>query len=316
MGALHGVRPRCSRSCKRSMRPTHRFRSCPSRDRKRQPRLPCQQQPAKAAGNAIIEVLVSLLAVTPFIAGIPLLGKQFDVKHKTLDAARYAVWERTIWRNAGSSNRKHEEDIAVETRDRVLGDATVGLTSVAELRMRGVSTNPLWRDNSNKPLLAYRDGHAPVSIGSKQLVAPVDVGHLLAPGLAYGGELSRTIGSALGVSDLKFGRQTFTQVAIALELRDVLSSHARDDSNPRLVQRADAAILSDTWSARDENSLRRRVDDLTTNELVESLEFAGRLIARQAPGKGKPMYGEGQFANEPDLRPVSSALPAAFVRLK
>jgi hypothetical protein len=80
-----------------------------------------------------------------------------------------------------------------------------------------------------------------------------------------------------------------------------------------IAQTAAGAVLSDSWSVRDENGLRRRVDDLTTNELVQSLELAGRPIALQARGKGQPLYGEGQFGWDADLRPRSDVLPAAYL---
>ena len=57
----------------------------------------------------------------------------------------------------------------------------------------------------------------------------------------------------------------------------------------------------------------KRVDDLTTNELIEALELPGQPIAMQAIGKGKPLYGEGQFATEPDLLPRSTVLPSAYI---
>ena len=58
------------------------------------------------------ETLVALLALAPFIAGIPLLGKQLDIKQKTYDASRYAVWERTVWRSDGTSESQEQKQIS------------------------------------------------------------------------------------------------------------------------------------------------------------------------------------------------------------
>jgi hypothetical protein len=33
----------------------------------------------------------------------------------------------------------------------------------------------------------------------------------------------------------------------------------------------------------------------------------------QARGKGEPLYGEGQYGWDPDLRPRSTTLPAAYI---
>lgn len=270
---------------------------------------------------------MGLLALTPFILGIPLLGKQFDVKHKTYDAARYAVWERTIWRNDGTSNRKADNDIAIEVRDRALGHPNAGMLAAASLRTAGISENPLWRDSHNERLMDYRQSNPPVTVDQQQRNTPVEVGYQLVPGLAYGGGPLSAIARLLQVDDLRMNRQSFAHASIAVGLRPVLEDIAgarvtrgaretNDQAHPQIVQRADAALLSDTWSARDENNLRRRVDDLTTNELVESLELPGQPIAMQAIAKGKLLYGEGQFAADPDLRPRSTVLPSAYIARK
>lgn len=270
------------------------------------------------------EVIVGLLALTPFLLGIPLLGKQFDVKHKTFDAARYAVWERTIWRNDGLSNRKGSEDIALEVRDRTLGHPGAGLLAAATLRSAGITENPLWRDAGNERLMDYRDDGTAVAIDQQQRNTPVEVGYQLVPGIAYGGGPLSSIAALLQVDDLRMNRQSFAHASIAVGLRPVLgekadrqislgSREAQQAERPQVVQRANAAILSDTWSARDEKNFGRRVDDLTTNELVEALELPGQLVAIQAIGKGKPLYGEGQFAAQPDLLPRSTVLPSAYI---
>ena len=103
-------------------------------------------------GTAITEVIVALLAIAPFLIGIPLLGKQLDIKHKNLDAARYGVWERTVWQNAGT-NRKDPTDITLEARDRVLGDPRAAIVAPEELRDAGVTENAWWRDFANQRLL-------------------------------------------------------------------------------------------------------------------------------------------------------------------
>jgi len=277
---------------------------------------------SKSQGNAIVEVVAALLALTPFLIGIPLIGKQFDVKHKTLDAARYAVWERTVWRNENLVNRKNEWDVMLEIRDRTFGSPIAGLVSQENLRASGVTENQFWVDTHGEPLLAYRDGQSPIAIEQKTLVAPRDVGHLLVPSVAHGGGTSRVVPTALGVADLRLARETFSQVSVVASMRNISAERVKEEGNSGteasrlIVQEATAAILSDTWSPHDESTMRRGVDDLTTDELIESLEFPGRPIAVQASGKGLPMYGEGQFATEVDLRPASNALPNVYVRRK
>jgi hypothetical protein len=275
-------------------------------------------------GNAIAETLIALLALAPLIAGIPLLGKQIDIKQKTFDAARYSVWERVVWRSIGTTNSKSEEDIRLETRDRVLGDPRAGMSNLESLRSAGITENPLWRDSKQQRLVDYHRDQAGLAIDFNERQAPVDVGYFLVPGVAHGDGPIATIGGLLRVEDLKLARRTFATTELQLGVRSILHNAAQvprtlgsrdeaDDDSELLSHRARAAILSDAWSASDENDFRRRIDWVTTDELIETLELPARPIGSMALGKGELLYGEGQFGWDPSLDVNSTTLPRAYV---
>jgi hypothetical protein len=270
------------------------------------------------------ETIVTLLAVSPFIVGIPLLGKQMDIKHKTFDTARYSVWERTVWRSDGAANRKSEEDITLEARDRTLGSPLAGLTDVENLRTQGITENRLWRDWRRQRLLDYDENGAAASLTYNERPTPVEVGLLLVPGIAYGDGVLGNLQQLLRLDSLNLTRRAFASSTVAVGVRPVVGELADravtlgEENEPesdrsQIVHRASGAILSETWSSRNEDAMRRRVDDVTVNELVELFELPGRPIGIQALGKGQPLYGEGQFSWEPDLRPRSTVLPAAYI---
>lgn len=274
-------------------------------------------------GNAMTETLVSFLALAPFLAGIPLLGKQLDIKQKTYDATRYAVWERTVWRSDGASNRKSEAGITLEARDRTLGSPYAGVIMAQSLRAEGITENLLWRDRERRRLLDYQNDNAAVDMTYREEPPPVAVGRWLVPGIAYGEGILGSIESALLLDSLNLNRRAFAGSTVSIGLRPVLNSMAdrpvslgRREASQRehaqLVHTATGAVLSDTWSARDESNMRRRIDDLTTNELIGNLELPARIIGLQALGKGRPLYGEGQYGWDPDLRPSSTTLPTAY----
>ena len=274
-------------------------------------------------GTAIAEVIVALLAIAPFLIGIPLLGKQLDVKHKSFDTTRYAVWERTVWRDGGDS-RKQASDIALEARDRVLGDPRAAVVATETLRNDGVTENRFWRDAANQRLLAYAANDSPLAIEERAEREPVDVGALFVPAFAYGGGVIGTAASVLQVRELGMNPRTFASASADIALRPVLTNRAQaavslrradpaDPSMASLTQRATGAILSDTWSSRDEAEFGRHVDALTTDEFVATIEAPSRILALNALGKGQPLYGEGQYAWDPDLRPSSITLPRAYV---
>jgi hypothetical protein len=277
------------------------------------------------AGSAMTETLIALLAFAPFVAAIPLLGKQTDLKQKTFDAARYSVWERVVWRSSGTVNRKSEEQLTLEARDRVLGDPRTGMLAGDALANAGITENPLWRDRSLERLIDYEQERSGVEMDFDETQAPVDVGYFLVPSVAYGEGAIAAIANALQVEDLNLSRRSFSSATLALAIRPTLADAARvrrtlgeripaQDIPRALIQGASGAVLSDTWSAADEDDFRRRVDRLTTDELLENLELPARAIGSMALGKGELLYGEGQFAWDPDLQPNSTTLPRAYVR--
>lgn len=254
-------------------------------------------------GNAMVETIVALTVLSPFLGCIALLGKQLDVKHKSFDALRYSVWERTVW----SGNAKSEADVTMEALDRSFGDPSTGVVAIEALRTEGVSRNSFWR-HYRQSLLTTPVGSA-VSLQSSDDTVPVDAGYVLVPGLAHGAGPVGVAATALRMDDLNLNRRSFASATIEANLRPLL---AHRDAPP-LIQRATGALLSDTWSPGDENEFGRSVDRITANELIEDLELPGRILSMQAPSKGGPLYGEGQYGWDPQLRPRSNALPSAYV---
>lgn len=265
-------------------------------------------------GNALVETIVALLALSPLLVGMALLGKQLDVKHKGYEALRYSVWERTVWSSRGS-NAKSETDITLEALDRSFGHPHAGISSTESLRASGVSQNPFWRDGT-RSLLRGSPGAA-VSARHDEHAPPLETGYVWLPGLAYGDGPLAVVAEALQMDDLNLNRRAFATATIDASVRPVLAQLAnRAGSNidhPPVTQRASGAVLSDTWSSRDEAEFGSKVDDVTPNEVIEALELPGRPLSRQSLSKGGPLYGEGQYGWDPDLRPRSNALPAAYV---
>lgn len=283
-----------------------------------------RQSRSRAVGHALAETLVALLALAPFIAGVVLLGKQLDIKHKSFDAARYSVWERTVWRSGGAHNTKAPEQVTLESRDRLLGDPRAGLMHVDSLANEGITENPLWRDLDRKRLLSYEDNVAAFTMELDERNSPVDVGYVLIPSIAHGDGLLADAGQLLQVRDLDLARRSFATSELQVAVRPLLSMKAdrgralgvessEQESHAPLVHQARGALLSDTWSARDERDFRQRVDWLTTDEFVEALELPARPIGSMALGKGELLYGEGQFAWDPNLEPTTTTLPQTYI---
>lgn len=251
-------------------------------------------------GNALIESIVALAALSPFVAGVVLLGKQLDIKHKTYDALRYSVWERTVW----SADSKAANDITLEALDRSLGHPHAGVSTTQTLRIDGVSRNPFWEHGGRSLLTAAPD----TALADAE--APAQAGAVLVPALAHGSGPLSAVTEALQLRDLELNPRAFATARLTANVRPLFAEQAESQPLTHVVQ---GAVLSDVWSSRDEGDFRRKTDNVIVDELVERLEMPGRPLSMQAPSKGGPLYGEGQYGWDPDLRPRSNALPAAYV---
>jgi hypothetical protein len=258
-------------------------------------------------GNALIESIVALLALAPFVTGMVLLGKQLDVKHKTYDALRYSVWERTVW-SGGGRNAKSSNDITMEALDRSFGHPHAGVLPTESLRANGVSQNPLWVERGRRLLI-----DAPSSTHS-EVAPPARAGYSLLPALAHGGGPLSSVADSLQLHDLDLNPRAFATARLTANIRPVLAERAQPDSDVRPISHvAEGAVLSDVWSSRDEGDFRRKADNLIADELIERLEMPARPLSMQSLSKGGPLYGEGQYSWDPDLRPRSNALPSVYV---
>jgi hypothetical protein len=259
------------------------------------------------------------------------LGKQLDIKHKSYDATRYAVWERTVYRSDGA--QKSAADIDLEARDRSFGNARAGLSTAASLRNDGVTQNVLWRDRAGQRLLVGgggdRNGPQPFSSTEAPRESPVEVGRITVPQIAYGSNaVGNAVMTALGVKPIGVNRDSFATAGFTVRMRPTLGAMAdrpfalrpsgQQSNRQPIEQAASGGILSDTWSPRSEDDLHTRIDNLVANERLWQAEMPGMALGFLG-GKGTPLYGEGQYGfgrgylDGPDFSVPSTSLPSNYV---
>lgn len=85
-------------------------------------------------GTALTEFVIVMMFFTPVIIGMPLIAKYSDIKSKTIEASRYAAWERTVWsdrtarRNDGQREIfKSQTQLNAEIDHRFFGNPVQGL---------------------------------------------------------------------------------------------------------------------------------------------------------------------------------------------
>jgi hypothetical protein len=102
--------------------------------------------------------------LVPLYLAIQAMGKFSDVRHVTDSAARYAVWERTVWFDETSSrfythnrpNQKTDASIKNEIATRILSDRNGPLAYKLADKSATTFTNgldPLWEDAVGEPYL-------------------------------------------------------------------------------------------------------------------------------------------------------------------
>lgn len=112
-------------------------------------------------GQALVETIVVANAVLiVLLLWGPMLAKYVDIKHKSIQAARYQVWEATVWRIDGQYDSsdlrgsiaktpvKSKETLANETMLRFYGNVKPVSSSDGVGEWNAEQVPRLWRDHS------------------------------------------------------------------------------------------------------------------------------------------------------------------------
>ena len=106
----------------------------------------------KQAGQAMTEFsIAATFVLIPLFLMIPLLGKFLDMKASTIQAARYAAWERTVWTNSSDwtshadSLTKDDSVLKTELTKRFFSD---NCQDFSELSCGGGGNKQFWKDHT------------------------------------------------------------------------------------------------------------------------------------------------------------------------
>ena len=116
-------------------------------------------------GQAMTEFnVVAAFVLVPLFIMIPLLGKYIDMKHSSVQAARYMAWERTVYfetstipkgtldpKAARSAQVKEKGELEKETRQRFFSAQNVDELKGSE------DINPLWNDRGKMIIESLED---------------------------------------------------------------------------------------------------------------------------------------------------------------
>ncbi|MGC9239893.1 MAG: hypothetical protein ACP5D5_09540 [Acidithiobacillus sp.] len=197
-------------------------------------------------GQALTEtVVVAGFVLVPLLILGVYVGKWAYLQDRTIEAARYAAWERIVWRTEPPKNRewvalKSDADLANEVRVRYFSGTRERITAVAGSAngadaAQGASRDPLLRKHDGDPLLVEREKNITVATRQEAFDGGWTNGVMNALNRVAGNPMEMTGPTVATVSTTAAGlpQRIFAQVGLG---------------NP-LTFRAQAAVLTDAWTA-------------------------------------------------------------------
>lgn len=233
-------------------------------------------------GQSIVGFLITMMfMVVPMVLGINYVMRVGDAKHKTYEAARYAVWERTVWHQSDANyNVKSDEDISWEINRRIFGKQNQVLSSTADPKPlaanRHLALDPLlydWEKSSgSRAEMVQRNGeYNRLNLLEKKSPANYS-SRITGPMANYLGLEHQGFYSARVSVDLHKNRRLMDVFDAALGAGKKLSTHSEN------------AMLIGTWNADSPNGVRRVVRSGLPTSLLDNgvmnavLSAAGSLF--------------------------------------
>ena len=123
-------------------------------------------KPGAQRGQAMTEFTIAAACVlVPLFLMLPFLGKFMDMKATSIQAARYAAWERTVWygSNQWESGQKSDQQIKNEVVQRFFNDTADKALKSSDLNAPAGSPKALWTDHAGTTILGNTNSTSAVS---------------------------------------------------------------------------------------------------------------------------------------------------------
>ncbi len=257
-------------------------------------------------GQALTEVLISMLVFAPMILIIPVIGKYIDVKQKTIEASRYAVWERSVWADPENSwnsgeQQKSNEDIALEVDRRFFGHLSQRIADKSAYPYKGSVVNPMWNTINTKPKKSLNNSNNTATDAYQPILNGVN-----------GNSKTLRAYTKMTAADMPVSLLGIDQVASLMDIKvkdyiiatvsTPIKNHSLSDDN--LVIQAKSALLTNTWSVPSKKEFTKRVDDLVLGDEVNDLiiKVTGNVISLGGAIAIGLYYPDLYFLNAPKIR--------------
>lgn len=228
------------------------------------------------------EFAVLCLVMVPMLSMMPLLGKVADVNQTTIQASRYAAWERTIHDEADKADNR----LAVEVSNLFYSKPDELVKTNQQLLTGNDDVNNLWTgygvvDNQQKRLISAGNN------GLKSYVATSNEG---LPGSVSGilsGGVSNILGAMSGLSadatwDLEENGLYVARVGTNIQ-SNIFMPGAKDCENKNNEEvfscvRRHNAILVDSWSSSGSAQVESRVKSMVPTSALEPVSNLAGIL--------------------------------------
>jgi hypothetical protein len=226
---------------------------------------------ARQRGQSTTELLVAMAFIVPLFMSVVYIGKYSDIKHQTIQASRYAAFERAL----DPHSQQSDAVIQNETVARFFSDGaqhTIGFEDKPAAQTGG-DENPVWMQLNGDPMIGQ---YADVSVAasspsvdtslSQALLTPMD---LLAGGPT---RVFDKLGSGV------FGAEADVSVKVAN------IAHFAPLSNLNLSIGATTVIATDPWNAGGAQNVADHFPSTPLPGMAVPQRLAGWLL--NLPGVG------------------------------
>lgn len=227
-------------------------------------------------GNALTEFLVISGVLVPAFLVMPMLGKLSDIQHSTVQASRYAVWEKTL----EGAEAKSDEQLSQEVRVRFLSDPNAPiLTEGGGEEKMNAFWIPLGAEEEKALMSVEQSG----LVRSTNHDVPNDVG------AEYINEAMLAIGDAMEgpIKNAKWDVESkgFYKVDVQAEIQThKLVQNGTDCAGTETEETASCltitgAIFTGDWSARSSRQVESRVRSMVPagalNDVMNVVSYIG-----------------------------------------
>jgi len=207
----------------------------------------------RQTGQAMVEFIVISGVLIAFYFGILYVGKYHSLQANTIQAARYATWERTVNTPANFSDTK----LAEQVRARVFGWDQQALKADDAL-----AANQAWKkqhafnyDHTQNQSLLPKPGD--ITLNTSEGALPGSAAATISATIS---EVSGALGSITGGEKLNQGGLVQAQVQVKLAK---ISSLPAPFNDLQLNLTEKSALVTDSWDARDSAQTANRTRSFT-----------------------------------------------------